>query len=276
MSFANLATKAVGGITSGLVSGLSSAAKYAGAGQRANSVSAAAQQAAANFNQTSANNANAINNETLASQYGFNSGQAQLANQFSQESWQQAAAWNEEMFEKQMKFNAEQAQINRDWQERMENTKYQRAIKDMKSAGLNPVLAATGGGISVGSGGGGAASVSSPSMSAMQGQSASGGLLGANDASISGYTGQMEYYAGLMGLLGNAMNGISSALGAFGSMPADMLKAVADLIGKTDVKGNPERYDSNWKDFVNPYSYEKSYKDRWEGYWNRTKGKTTR
>ena len=175
-----------------------------------------------------------------------------------------------------MQFNAEQAQIHRDWQERMENTKYQRAIKDMKSAGLNPVLAATGGGVSVGSGGGGAASVRSPSMSAIQGQSASGGLLGANDASINGYTGQMEYYAGLMGLLGNAMNGISSALGAFGSMPADMLKAVADLLGKTDVKGNPERYEIIWKDFVNPYSYEYNYKKRWEGYWNRSKGNKTK
>lgn len=261
MAFTNLATKALGGITSGLVSGLNSAAKYAGAGARANAVSAAAQQKAANFNQTSADNANAINQQTLASQYGYNSA-----------SWADAAAWNENMFNRSMEFNAEQAQLNREWQERMDSTKYQRAIKDMKSAGLNPVLAVTGNGISVGSGGGGAsASVSSPSMGA-----ASGGLLGANDASISGYTGQMEYYAGLMGLLGNAMNGISSALGAFGNMPSDMLKAVADLLGKTEIKGNPERYDSNWKDFVNPYSYEKSYKDRWEGYWNRTKGKTTK
>lgn len=261
MSFTNIAMKAIGGITSGLVSGLNSAAKYAGAGQAANAVSAAAQRAAANFNQASADNANAINQSTLASQYGYNSA-----------AWADAAAWNESMFNQSMAFNAEQAQLNRDWQERMDSTKYQRAIKDMKAAGLNPVLAVTGNGISVGSGGGGAAaSVSSPSMGA-----ASGGLLGANDASISGYTGQMEYYAGLMGLLGNAMNGISSALGAFGNMPADMLKAVADLLGKTEIKGNPNKYDSNWKDYVNPNSYEYNYKNRWEGYWDRSKGSNTR
>ena len=261
MSFTNLATKALGGITSGIVSGLNSAAKYAGAGSRANAVSAAAQQKAANFNQASADNANAINHQTLATQYGFNSG-----------AWAQAADWNKSMFDTSMAFNAEQAQIQRDWLERMDNTKYQRAIGDMKKAGLNPVLAVTGNGISVGSGGGGAqASISAPSMGAY-----SGGLLGANDASISGFTGQMDYYAGLMGLLGTAINGISSAMGAFGNMPTDMLKAVADLLGKSEVKGNPDKYDSSYKDFVNPYSYEYNYKNRWESYWNRSKGKTTR
>ena len=32
------------------------------------------------------------------------------------------------------KLNIQQAQINRDWQERMSNTAYQRAMADMKSA----------------------------------------------------------------------------------------------------------------------------------------------
>lgn len=54
--------------------------------------------------------------------------------------------------ERAMRHAAEEAEKNRQWQEMMANTQYQRAMADMKKAGLNPILAYQQGGNAVPSG----------------------------------------------------------------------------------------------------------------------------
>lgn len=209
------------------------------AAAQANEVSRQAQAAQMAFNADQANQANMLTDMRLQNQYQFNSAQARSANEFTSNMWNQTAAWNEKMWEKQAAFNAEQAQIQRDWQEKMANTSYQRAMEDMQKAGLNPILAYSQGGADVP--GGAAATVGGAQMASAGSAMATGGISGGSMGSASSYTGQMETMSGTIGLLSTALSGISTAQKALGNL-GDFGEGLAESLGDmlTGDKGKKE------------------------------------
>lgn len=115
----------------------------------------------------------------------INSAQAQ--DRFNK-NWESAQAQRQMDFQntsnaKAMAFSAQQAQIARDFEERMSNTAHQREIKDLVSAGLNPILSATRG----------ASTPSSPSASGVS----SSGSKGNTDSSMTNmFSGMLQAIIG--------------------------------------------------------------------------------
>ena len=180
------------------------------------------------MNKTIAALANQISQGNMAGQQKYNRNSMLMQMGYNTLGAIQQGIYNHIEQQTAMNYNSAEAARNRAWQEQMSNTSYQRAVEDMRKAGINPILAYTQGGASTPSGAQGTIGSASMGM-------ASSSALGATALPGIKQDGSWSSHSEAWSHAENAAESIQQAIMSSSSSPV-RLKGDMEAIAETAVE----------------------------------------